>query len=141
MGNSVDAFLSAVEKGDKETVFSYILRYPEKWKTAKREFAGETCLHLARDAEMARYLISVGAEMEAKSLQMTPFVSAASDGNREVMEVLIENGCNIHAKGPLGEALAYASRNGHLGIVKQLIGLGLNFNDKSNPSRTALLLW
>ena len=30
---------------------------------------------------------------------MTPFHSAAQNGNREVMEVLIENGCNIHAKG------------------------------------------
>ena len=30
---------------------------------------------------------------------MTPFHSAAENGNREVMEVLIENGCNIHAKG------------------------------------------
>ena len=30
---------------------------------------------------------------------MTPFHSAAENGNREVMEVLIENGCNIHAEG------------------------------------------
>ena len=36
---------------------------------------------------------------------MTPFVSAASDGNREVMEVLIENGCNIHAKGPVSKTV------------------------------------
>ena len=28
---------------------------------------------------------------------MTPFLSAAENGNREVMEVLIENGCDIHA--------------------------------------------
>ena len=30
---------------------------------------------------------------------MTPILSAARNGNREVMEVLIENGCNIHAEG------------------------------------------
>ena len=77
---------------------------------------------------------------------MTPFHSAAENGKREVIEVLIENRCNIHAKGPVsktvigvvinemlvvGEALAFASRKGHLGIVKRLIGSGLDVNHKS----------
>ena len=31
------AFLSAVEKGDKVTVSSYIRRYPKKWKTASKK--------------------------------------------------------------------------------------------------------
>ncbi|XP_065845453.1 NF-kappa-B inhibitor alpha-like isoform X2 [Oscarella lobularis] len=137
MANSVDAFLSAVEEGDKETVSSYIRRYPEKWKTAKGEFDGETCLHLARDEEMARYLISAGADKEACASfnNMTPFHSAAQNGNREVMDVLIENGCNIHAEGNYGEALAYASMHGHLGIVERLIGLGLDVNHKSEGFR------
>ena len=30
---------------------------------------------------------------------MTPFLSSAANGNRELMEVLIENGCNIRAEG------------------------------------------
>ena len=34
---------------------------------------------------------------------MTPFLSAAYNGNREVVEFLIENGCNIHAKGPVSK--------------------------------------
>ncbi|XP_065845461.1 NF-kappa-B inhibitor alpha-like isoform X3 [Oscarella lobularis] len=143
MANSERAFLSAVEEGDKETVSSYIRRYPEKWKTAKKGIGRETCLHLERDAEMARYLVSAGADMEARAISwnIPPFHSAAQYGNREVMEVLIESGCNIHAEGPHGEALAYASRKGHLGIVKRLIGLGLDVNHKSNKNGQTSLRW
>ena len=36
---------------------------------------------------------------------MTPFHSAASKGNRKVMEVLIENGCNIHAEGDVSKTV------------------------------------
>ena len=36
---------------------------------------------------------------------MTPFHSAALNGNREVMEVLIENGCNIHAEGDVSKTV------------------------------------
>ncbi|XP_065845294.1 uncharacterized protein [Oscarella lobularis] len=88
---------------------------------------------------MARYLISAGADMEASAwFDMTPFLSSAANGNRELMEVLIENGCNIRAEGSYGEALAYASVWGHLGIAKRLIELGLDVNHKSNRGNTSL---
>ncbi|XP_065845347.1 uncharacterized protein [Oscarella lobularis] len=141
MANSDDAFLTAVEKRDYETVSTYIQRYPEKWKGAKNAYE-ETCLHLAPDAEMAKYLISAGANVEARAeWDMTPFLSAAKSGNREVMEVLIENECNIHAKGRDGEALAYASQKGHLEISKRLVALGLDVNHKSNLERYTSLHW
>ncbi|XP_065845475.1 ankyrin repeat domain-containing protein 6-like [Oscarella lobularis] len=124
------AFFSAVESGDKETVSSHIRRNPNEWKTAKNQH-GKTCLHLARHAEMARHLISAGADMEARnSGELTPFLSAAENGYNEVMEILIANECNIDAMGPWGEALAYASHGGHLEIAKRLVGLGLDFNHK-----------
>ncbi|XP_065836960.1 uncharacterized protein [Oscarella lobularis] len=141
MGNTANAFLSAIKNGDKETVSSYVRRYPEKWKTATNEWK-QTCLHLARDAKMARYLISTGADIEARDDEgRTPFLSAIQNGYRAVMEVLIEKGCNIHAKGRYGEALAYASLIGHLKIIKRLIGLGLNVNDKSSVWGNTSLHW
>ena len=35
---------------------------------------------------------------------MTPFLSAASKGKEKVMEVLIENGCNVHEKSGVGKS-------------------------------------
>ena len=42
---------------------------------------------------------------------MTPFLSAAKSGNREVMEVLIENECNIHAKGRVSKTVVLVVTN------------------------------
>ena len=42
---------------------------------------------------------------------MTPFHSAAKNGNREVMEVLIENGCSIHAKGYVSKTVIVVVTN------------------------------
>ncbi|XP_065841159.1 serine/threonine-protein kinase TNNI3K-like isoform X2 [Oscarella lobularis] len=139
-GNTIDAnaFLSAVEEGDKKSVYLCIRHYPEKWKTARNR-RGESCLHLARDAEIADLLFLAGADIEAlDGERMTPFHKAVQKGNREMMEALIANGCNIHAKGAFGEALAYAS---HLEIIKRLIELGMDVNHKSNWRGNTSLLW
>ncbi|XP_065845061.1 serine/threonine-protein kinase TNNI3K-like isoform X2 [Oscarella lobularis] len=132
MGNNVDAFLfRAVERGDRVAVSSYVRRYPEKWRTVANA-EGKTCLHLARDVDMAIYLISAGADMEARdNMEMTPFLSAVEIGNGVVMDVLVKNRCDIHAKGELGDALAIATLNGHLGIIRRLVELGLDVNSKS----------
>ncbi|XP_065845585.1 fibronectin type 3 and ankyrin repeat domains protein 1-like isoform X2 [Oscarella lobularis] len=141
--NSVDIdedFLSAVEKGDQKKVSSYIQRNPRTWKRANYK-GDQTCLHLACDAKMARFLVSAGANIEASALGMTPFLSAASNGKEKVMEVLIENGCNIHEKTGFGDALVHACLGGHLEIVKRLIESGFDVNDTSNMAGNNSLHW
>ena len=133
------AFLSAVEEGDEEAVSSYVQLHPEVWKkttdtvcstnssnTPRRgpnEFdtfsiqLGNTCLHLARDARMAQYLIVAGADIEASNevawflcrnpLQIllyyfkvgnTPFLQSVLFRRIGVMKSLVSKGCNIRAK-------------------------------------------
>ncbi|XP_065845260.1 uncharacterized protein [Oscarella lobularis] len=91
-----------------------------------------SCLHLARDAEMAKYLIFAGAELEARDKGgRTPFLGTIEKGNKELMEVFIENSCDIHAKSQFGDALTDASCHGHLAIVKRLVQLGFHVNNNA----------
>ncbi|XP_065845194.1 putative ankyrin repeat protein RF_0381 isoform X2 [Oscarella lobularis] len=91
---------------------------------------------------MAKFLISVGADIEAlNKFGRTPFLEAAFSGAEGLLNVLIEKGCNIHAKDENGDgALVCASQNGHLKIGMRLIGLGLDVNE-ANPNEVTSLHW
>ncbi|XP_065845063.1 uncharacterized protein [Oscarella lobularis] len=139
--STVVAFFSAVEAGDRETVSTYIRRNPEKWKKDVNRYK-QTCLHLARDAEMAGFLVSAGADMEARAtVGRTPFLSAVGKGNREVMDVLIKNGCNVYAKDIEGDTslhLACRSRN-QVEIADYLLSVGADIEAVNNEKRTPFL--
>ncbi|XP_065844959.1 serine/threonine-protein kinase TNNI3K-like isoform X2 [Oscarella lobularis] len=89
---------------------------------------------------MTKYLISVGANIEARSKrERTPFLEAVLMGHDKVMSVLLANGCNIHAKKSDGNgAVAFASQRGHVDICKQLIKLRLDFSEGDNDGYTPL---
>lgn len=60
----------------------------------------------------------------------TPLLWAAAYGQLASLNLLIENGANIHYKGPMGEnALHLASASGHTHIVKVLLSLEVDVNE------------
>ena len=64
----------------------------------------------------------------------TIFMLAAESGDLSMMELLIRNGCNIHAKDILGHnALSKAAQVGSLAAVKLLIQMGFDVNEQTRP--------
>ncbi|XP_065843823.1 serine/threonine-protein kinase TNNI3K-like isoform X2 [Oscarella lobularis] len=105
---------------------------------------GKTSLHFAcrcDHVELAKYLISAGADIEGCSKWgRTPFLDAAFEGAEGTMNILIEKGCNIHAKdAEIGDgALGLAGVKGDLKIGKQLVRLGLDVNEANQQGLTSL---
>ncbi|XP_065845535.1 serine/threonine-protein kinase TNNI3K-like isoform X2 [Oscarella lobularis] len=139
VGMESDKFLSAIERGSTSDVSSYLKRNPIKWKIFTDELRSSP-LHFARDAEMASYLITAGADVEAPNKYgRTPFLEAAIKGNSEVLTVLLETGCNHSAKAKNGNgALALACEKGHVEIAKRLVGIGVNVNEHHRYGFTSL---
>jgi hypothetical protein len=95
------------------------------------------------DLEMfAKYLLSVGANVEFAQNEFFPLYGAATLGRLSVAKVLIEHGANINRQTPEegNTALMVAAHNGHMAIVKLLLDSGANVNIEKNtflPPKTA----
>lgn len=72
-----------------------------------------------QDYQMVQFLLENGASPSlANAGGWTPFMTAARVGNRDIMELLLEYGADIHARTEAGEtALRVASNNGWTDIV------------------------
>jgi uncharacterized protein len=73
-------------------------------------------LHFAKDAATARALIARGADVNAAGRsEDTPLIQAARRGQKDVLEVLIAAGADLHRVDSIGggTALDWAVRNGH----------------------------
>jgi ankyrin repeat protein len=95
------------------------------------------------DLARARELLSRGASREARlSADGFPVLTtAASAGHLEMVRLLVEQGANVNAKGPVGmTALMLASSSGRTEIVRFLLDHGADFNAKAFGGQTAMLL-
>ncbi|XP_065845230.1 ankyrin repeat domain-containing protein 18A-like [Oscarella lobularis] len=72
---------------------------------------------------MAKFLISVGADIEARNQWgRTPLLEAVFSGNVSVVNLLVKKGCNIDAKDNAGEgALQIADRKKHFKMKEDLV--------------------
>jgi ankyrin repeat protein len=61
-------------------------------------------LHVVKDIEMAKLLISKGANVNAKDKAgNTPVHKFISDSNKPIVELLIQNGADVYATNENGE--------------------------------------
>ena len=66
---------------------------------------------------------------------------AASNGNMNIVEILLDRGIDINSKDTYGNtALHYAAMNGKMNIVEILVDRGIDINSKNNIGWTALHL-
>ena len=68
----------------------------------------------------------------------TPLMCAAGYGSVDIVQVLLDNGANIHHKSNCGTALHLAAGAGHDESVKLLIKRGANPHIKDGRSETPL---
>ena len=104
----------------------------------------------ADKAQVVNYLIEKGADVNLdathgdrkfNTLGKKPLHIAAEGGNKEIVEILINNGANINAKDEYGETpLMSACKMGRNEVADFLIKNGANVNEKSNLGNSPLSL-
>jgi len=92
--------------------------------------------------EAVKQHIAVGTDINAKSntkSQYTHLFVAAFKGHREIAELLIANGADVHAKDMRGAtSLLIATMFGRTEVVELLISKGADMNAKDRLGRTPL---
>lgn len=98
---------------------------------AIRNMYGDTALHLAArwgHVTAGKILRGKGADQDAKNESgKTPLFEAASNGNLEFVEWLLDEGVDLGKKGDRG-ALQAASLGGYESVVEILLGAGADVN-------------
>ena len=95
--------------------------------------------------DKAREALDEGANVNAVTnvryqVGKTALMLASNYAHPEMVEYLLENGADVHAKNRYGvTALHIASREGHTDIVAMLLEKGADVNAKSNNGATALI--
>ena len=117
----------AVKKRDAFAVRCLLLRGADVNAKNKQ---GQTPLHRARRADVAKLLIARRADVHAKDFRgMTPLHWAAFYGHTEVARLLIDRGADVNAKNKYGKTpLHGAAENGHTEVARLLIDRGADVN-------------
>ena len=97
-----------------------------------------TCL--AELVAPAQIFISKGADINAQGgLYGNALQAASSNGNQEIVKLLLDKGADINAQGgTYGNALQAASSHGHQEIVKLLLDKGADINAQGGEHSNAL---
>ena len=94
--------------------------------------------------EAVKQHIAAGTDVNAKDknndfIGWTPLLHAASDGHKEITELLINNGADLNVKDREGlTPLHYAVYEGHKEVVALLIAKGADVNPKNKDDETPL---
>jgi ankyrin repeat protein/beta-lactamase regulating signal transducer with metallopeptidase domain len=133
----------AARAGDQEKVKEFL---DQRININVKDNDGRTPLHCASiegRMELVRFLISKGADVDAKEDQgsfpqyMTPLHRAALRGHREVAAILIANGAYVNAENRRGGTpLHLAALQGHKAVVQLLLNSGADANAKDKEEQT-----
>jgi ankyrin repeat protein len=109
----------------------------------KGDTLGYTRLHKAcqfeNDLDVATFLISKGADVNTRNnWGITPLIGTSTNGNREMVQLLIDNGADVNMGYWNGTPLLVAAAAGHTDVVKLLIDKGANINASDDRGRTPL---
>ncbi len=129
---------SALERSVREAELAFgksaVEHFEQMFQSGKFDFKtygyrGVTVLHYAvfiNDQERVKLLIEKGADVNAKDIDSTTLLMAATDNNNmEITKLLVENGADVNAKDRSGDiAIFYAALNGNMEMVQYLIENG-----------------
>lgn len=136
------SLFKAVENNDLATVRSLVARGAH---ANARRSDGDTVLVVASglsDVEIVKFLLKHGARIdEAGQFSGTPLMSAISAGQTDIALLLLARGSNIRARDDGGLTPLYysACRDDTTSILRELIKMGANVNDKINDGTTPLM--
>jgi len=123
----------AVHMGDMDKVKNLIKDGIDV--NAKHPFGGTLLHEAARQGhtEIARLLITSGAEVDARYIGATPLFEASDRGHVDVAELLIADGADINARDSYGSTpLQAAASQGHTDIVKMLLSKGADVKTRTD---------
>ena len=95
------------------------------------------------DIYKVKYLIRKGANLETNHdvSRSTPLIIASRHGFKDIVEILLMHGANVHAKDSIGySALSYAIQKNDQGIAKSLIKYKASVNEPKMSLLNPLLL-
>ena len=100
----------------------------QKAKPNQKNKVGQTPLHLSTgNREISSLLLGAGSDPSAQSTEFgyTPAHLAAFNGEKDVLELLLDNGADKEARGTKGPTpLLLAAQNGHLDCCELLLSRG-----------------
>jgi ankyrin repeat protein len=99
--------------------------------------------HIPEDnqaVKMARVLKDMGVQTsQPDTLNQTPLYYAAREGKNQLIDFLIENGCNVNHIDTYGQTpIFYACREGRMDAIKQLVGYGADPDLVDNNGQTPM---
>lgn len=114
----------------------------EPYLLAERTGLGETPLHylaVENQLEAVQLLIARGASVNTvNDCGATPLSDAASLGYAALVQLLLENGAELHVPGQNEPVLHGAVGHGTLPVVQQLLTAGASPNEADDMGRTPL---
>lgn len=146
--NGRSAFQAAAERGHDHLV-SRLLRLGADVNAPPSPTAGYTALQAAAGGgymTILKLLLQHGADINGASAKYKGYTAqgACLGGHLEIVDLLIEEGANVHALGGIygdGMALHAAAEKGHVDIIKRLLAAGADVNAccfKGRKGQTAL---
>jgi serine/threonine-protein phosphatase 6 regulatory ankyrin repeat subunit A/serine/threonine-protein phosphatase 6 regulatory ankyrin repeat subunit B len=139
---NIAAFFNAIRTGDKPTVEKLLNQDKELIRSTNPR--GSSPLVFAANfsrTEIAKALISSGADLEAKSATgLTAIHFAAFRDNFELVKALADAGANLELKTNRGSKIHhYAAMNGNMEMLKYLAKKGMKILEPSEGNRTMIL--
>lgn len=134
----------AAQNGDLTALRKLI---EEKASVNEPQVDGTTALHWAvqaDDAAMTKFLLDNGADVNALNrANAPPILSAAINGNAEILELLLEAGNDPNMKVSVtGDTpLMLAARTGSIPAVTVLLDHGADINARESWGQTTPLMW
>ncbi|KAF5649437.1 ankyrin 1 [Fusarium sp. NRRL 52700] len=89
-------------------------------------------------ADIVKYLLGQGLDIEAEGQFGTPLRSACLMNHKATVEELLQRGANVRKKEQKGNALYVAAAKGHVDIVRILLDEGADLEQKTGSRGTAL---
>lgn len=143
-----DPYYHAVFDGDLQGLKDlYALRIREESPQSNGEFLLRVAAH-AGHVPVAKYLLAQGVFIDAgvpeengtRNKGVTALMFAALQGQKEMVEYLIEQGASVNYQTPYGEsALLFAAKGNHSDTVQVLVRHGADINIKTREGNTPLL--